>query len=114
MQLAGLLGWCHLHVRRSIGRGSRWTTTTNVIGWPDLLLWHERQRRVVAAELKTDTGRPSAEQLAVLASLEAAGIETHVWRPSQFDEIQGRLRAGARYRARTIVTGLESCAHLVQ
>jgi hypothetical protein len=88
-QLAGIAGWQHLHVRRTIGRGRKWTTSTNLAGWPDLLLW--KPGRVVAAELKSDKGKTTPEQDAVLASLAAAGVETFVWRPSDWDEIAAVL-----------------------
>lgn len=91
IELAHILGWRHLHVRRSIGKNRRWTTATNVTGWPDLLLWHERQHRVLATELKSDTGKTTPEQEAVLASLAAAGIETHIWRPADLNEIASTL-----------------------
>lgn len=87
IELAHLLGWHHLHVRRSIGKGRTWVTATNVVGWPDLLLWHEQQRRVIAAELKSEKGTVTDEQRQVLDSLAAAGLETHVWRPSDMDDI---------------------------
>lgn len=93
VEAAGALGWQHLHVRRTIGRGKRWVTATNLVGWPDLLLWHERQGRVVAIELKSEAGRATTEQLEVLRSLEAAGVETHVFRPSQWEELCSVLRA---------------------
>ena len=32
VQLAGYLGWKHLHVRRSLGRGRKWVTATNIEG----------------------------------------------------------------------------------
>lgn len=89
VELAGITGWRHLHVRRTIGRGRKWTTSTNLAGWPDLLLW--RPGRIVAAELKSDTGQVTAEQEAVLASLADAGMETFVWRPSDFDAIASTL-----------------------
>ena len=91
VELATLCGWAHLHVRRSIGKGQRWTTATNLTGWPDLLLWRG-PGEIIAAELKTDTGRVTDEQTAVLESLATAGIETHVWRPADFPEIVHALR----------------------
>lgn len=93
VELAHLLGWEVLHVRRSIGRGNRWTTTTSVKGWPDLFLWHPRHG-VLARELKTDDPRsqPTPEQVQVIASLCAAGIDAGVWRPRDFgDEIPSTL-----------------------
>lgn len=85
VQLAGILGWKVLHIRRSIGKGNRWTTTTSIVGWPDLLMWHPRHG-VLARELKTDTGKLTAEQGEVLASLCAAGVDAGVWRPADFEE----------------------------
>jgi hypothetical protein len=88
LDLAHLLGWRHMHARRSIGRGGKWTTATNVTGWPDLTMWHEKQHRVMFVELKTETGKLDPEQIEVLNSLSRAGQEIYVWRPSMFDEIR--------------------------
>ena len=95
VQLLNLTGWRHLHVRRSIGKGRKWVTATNLVGWPDLLCWHERQRRVLALELKTETGKTTAEQDAVLASLGAAGVEAMVLRPHQLQWLASWLREAA-------------------
>lgn len=87
MQLARLCGWRVLHVRKSLGRrngGRAWQTTTNIKGWPDLFMWKER--RTLAAELKSEDGTTTAEQREVLGSLRAAGVEAYVWRPSDLDE----------------------------
>lgn len=94
--LARACGWETNHVRRSIGKGRRWTTATSKVGWPDLTLW--RPGRLMFAELKTEDGKLTREQAAVLASLAKAGAEVHVWRPSQLDEIASLLgrRAGHR------------------
>lgn len=91
VELAGILGWKHLHVRRTIGRGGRWTTSTNLKGFPDLMLWHEGMRRVVAAELKSERGRLSPEQVDVLRSLRAAGMEAYVWKPSDLGDVKRLL-----------------------
>lgn len=91
IDLAHALGWRHNHTRRTVGRGHRWTTATSVIGWPDLTLWSERQQRLIFAELKTDRGRVTDDQAAVLASLERAGQEVHVWRPTDLDQIARTL-----------------------
>lgn len=90
VDLAHVLGWKHLHVRRTIGRGKKWTTSTNVVGWPDLFLWHPR-RGFAAIELKVgrDTAKP--EQVAVLASLHAAGARTLVAYPADFDVVRTLL-----------------------
>lgn len=92
IDLAHMLSWQHLHVRRSIGKGRKWVTTTNLKGWPDLLLWSPRQPgRHIAAELKSETGVVSPDQHEVLANLEAAGFETFVWRPSDLEVVQATL-----------------------
>lgn len=91
IDLAHALGWKHLHVRRSIGKGRKWVTATNV-PWPDLTLWSERQRRLIVAELKTDRGKATPGQEEVLWSLAAAGVECHVWRPADLDEVQRVLQ----------------------
>lgn len=97
VELAALNGWEHLHVRKSVGRGKKWTTTTNRKGWPDLFFWHERDQRQLAVEIKVGRDKPTSEQLETLRSLAAAGIETAVWYPAQFDEA---VQVLARRRAR--------------
>ena len=42
-------------------------------------------------ELKTEKGRLTNRQKEVLEDLEAAGNETHVWRPSDWDLARERL-----------------------
>lgn len=97
VELAGLLGWRHLHVRRSIGKGRHWVTTTNRVGWPDLLLWSTRQPgRHIAAELKVPPDDLSAEQAEVLEELGRAGFETFVWRPDDLERIQSVFTRGPR------------------
>lgn len=92
IDLAHMLGWRHNHTRRSIGRGTRWTTTTSVIGWPDLVMWSEKQQRVLFVELKSEQGKLSFEQDIVLDSLRAAGCEVYVWRPSDLEDAKQILR----------------------
>lgn len=85
-----MLGWAHLHVRRTIGRGKKWVTATNVTGWPDLYLWHPR-KGFVAIELKVGADKATPEQTAVLASLAAAGARTMVAFPHQWDDVTSLL-----------------------
>jgi hypothetical protein len=93
VHLARVFGWEHLHVRRSIGKGKRWTTSTNVVGWPDLFLWHHRHG-FAAIELKVGRNKPTAEQLAVLATLAAAGAATMVAYPADFERVRALLERG--------------------
>ena len=95
---AHLFGWRHLHVRKSIGKGKRWTTTTNVVGWPDLLLW-KPGRPFVALELKVPPNKPTAEQLDVLASLRAAGAVALVVDPDDIDMLVNLFRRRAEVEA---------------
>lgn len=93
VQLLALTGWKHLHVRRSIGKGRRWVTTTNLAGWPDLLCWKHGQ--MIAVELKSETGTTTSEQREVLGSLKDAGLEVYVWRPSDLEEAKRVLGRAA-------------------
>lgn len=92
VELAHVLGWEVMHVRRSIGKGTRWTTTTSVAGWPDLFLW--RRREMFAAELKSAKGKVTPEQTHVLHGLVEAGLSVFVWRPEDWDQIQRVLEKG--------------------
>lgn len=93
--LAKILGWNVLHIRRSIGKGHRWTTTTSIVGYPDLTLWNEKQKRIIFAELKSEHGVLTPEQIDVLHSLDRTGLETFVWRPSMLSEIKDCLTGAA-------------------
>lgn len=74
-QLCDQLGWTlNYHTLRSKGSRS---------GFPDRVLVRDR---LVAAELKTETGKPTDAQREWLDGLSAAGIETYLWRPSDLDE----------------------------
>jgi len=95
VQLAGYLGWKHLHVRRSLGRGRKWVTATNIDGWPDLHLWHETIQRAIYVELKSEAGRLRPQQIDVLGSLTRAGQEVYVLKPSDL-ELARRILSGER------------------
>lgn len=88
---AHLFGWQHLHVRRTIGRGKKWVTATNVKGWPDLFLWHPRHG-FAAIELKVKPDFPRTDQLEVLAELAAAGARTLVAYPDDWPSVESLLR----------------------
>lgn len=91
--VAHLAGWRHLHVRRTIGRGRKWVTSTNRTGWPDLFLWHPI-RGFAAFELKVKRDRATPEQLVVLAELSAAGAVAFVAYPADWDRIIAVLGGG--------------------
>ena len=82
LDLATLFNWRHYHNLYAPGSDR---------GWPDLVL--VRGSCMILAELKSDQGKLSEAQENWLGSLrEVAGLEVHVWRPSDWDEIVTRLR----------------------
>jgi hypothetical protein len=90
---AALLGWDHLHVRKSRGHrkgepGAH-QTTTNHRGWPDLLLWNRRwPDRHVVIELKRETGSLETHQKLFLPTLAAGGFEVYgPVKPRHADEV---------------------------
>lgn len=79
---ARIRGWRLYHTRDSRGSDP---------GFPDLVL--VRPPRVIFAELKTEKGKPSFDQLVWLDELNRCdGVETHLFRPSDADLISRVLR----------------------
>lgn len=76
-QLATLHGWRWYHTHDS---------RRSAPGFPDLVMVHPTQGRVVWAELKRASGRLTKDQKAWIADLEAAGQEVHVWRPTHLQD----------------------------
>lgn len=109
LEAARHLGWETMHVRKALGgRGKQgWVTPTSVKGWPDAVLWHPGGYGCLFAEFKSETGVLSDEQERVLDSLRAAGLEVHVWRPSDWSQIEARLGEPRRLRrlAGRVATG---------
>lgn len=60
-------------------------------GLPDLIA--VRGDRVIFAELKRETGKPTPEQVDALAALGEA-TEAYLWRPSDIDEVRRVLMPG--------------------
>lgn len=90
-QLAHLCGWRVLHIRRSIGKGQRWTTTTSLVGYPDLTLFRP-PRDLIFAELKVPPNKLSPEQKELLEFLGEFEIaQAVVWTPADWPEIQRML-----------------------
>ena len=82
IDLAGILGWTLYHQAFS-----KWSER----GWPYLAV--VRPPRFILAELKRESGKASNDQARWLALLSACpGIETYLWRPSEFDTIGTVLR----------------------
>ena len=73
VKLAGYLGYRVYHTYDS-RRSDK--------GWPDLAL--AKTGRFLVIEVKREDGHISTEQAGWLLALDRAGVETHVFRPSQW------------------------------
>jgi hypothetical protein len=98
-ELAVIYGWRWAHFRVARTEHGWRTPVSGPLGkgWPDLVLTRERDGRMIYAELKTDTGRLTDDQSAVLGYLMGVArlhgwLQVHIWRPRDFDEIQAALR----------------------
>lgn len=60
----------------------------SMAGFPDLVLVRDR---IIFAELKTETGRPTADQERWLEGLREAGAEVYLWKPSDWVSIEATL-----------------------
>lgn len=89
-EAAKLLKWRCLHVRKSIGKGKQWQTTTSIVGWPDLFLFHARFG-TLAIEVKVHPDKPTPEQLQCLHDLAAAGVRTLVAYPEDWQHVVDAL-----------------------
>lgn len=91
--LAAYTGWRWYHApeNRPIRTANGRVRKQNVVrGFPDLTL--VRDTELIFAELKAEKGRVRPEQTDWLNDLQAVpGVETYIWRPSDFDEIHARL-----------------------
>ena len=91
IELAHLLHWRVAHFRPALtSRGWRTPVSGDGAGFPDLLL--VRRARILAVELKSPRGRATEAQLAWLAAFSECGVETHVWQPSDWDQVVEALR----------------------
>ncbi|MBA3890146.1 MAG: VRR-NUC domain-containing protein [Gemmatimonadaceae bacterium] len=91
LDLAQLKGWKSAHFRALMDRRGRWSTPVqgDGAGFPDLLLI--KGERLIAAELKSDTGTVAPAQHEWLQAFRNAGAEVFVWRPADLDQIQEAL-----------------------
>lgn len=63
-------------------------------GFPDLVLVHPKQRRIIWRELKSETGTPTPEQKAWISTLLLVGEDVDIWRPR--DWVSGRIEKELR------------------
>jgi hypothetical protein len=83
MDAARMAGWMCVHFRPAKSQRGRWVTPmAGDKGFPDLVL--AKDGRVLLAELKTDKGKPTAEQQAWLA---AVGGHGRLWRPENWPAV---------------------------
>lgn len=82
-------GWDYYHPPKA-GVRANGSVRPVKAGFPDLTLI--RGPRLVFAELKRETGKTTPAQDAWLAALAATGVETYLWRPSDFAEVRAVLR----------------------
>lgn len=86
IDLAHYLGWTVAHFRPALTKSGKWITPVQADGkgFPDLVLVRER---IIIAELKKETGKPSPDQQKWLAAFKTANVEAYVWRPADYDDI---------------------------
>ena len=91
IDLARLNGFRCAHFRPARKADGSWATpvAADGKGFPDLEL--ARPGDLIFAELKTERGRVSPDQVAWLEQLRLAGAEAYIWKPSDFEEVSRRL-----------------------
>jgi hypothetical protein len=95
IEMAQSLGWMCVHFRPArTNAGWRTAGQGDVIGFPDVVM--VRGDRIEAWELKSEHGRPTAEQLRWLHAWDEAGAATAIYRPSDLEEIKRVLSGGKR------------------
>jgi hypothetical protein len=110
IECARLLGWRCAHFRPAkTERGWRTPVQGDGKGFPDLVLVHMRQRRVLFVELKSAAGVVAAEQQDWLQRLMfAAGpnLGVYLWRPADWicGEVERVLRGEAPVPAESSTT----------
>ena len=92
IDLANLYGWVVHHVppMRYNALGNNWGTG-GLAGMPDLTLISLKEKGVIYAELKTNSGKVAPHQVKVLSLLHRNGAEVYVWRPKDEEDIAKRL-----------------------
>ncbi len=91
IKLAQSNGWLVAHFRPMQDARGRWRTPVQAdgAGFPDLVLL--RASEAIAAELKVNWNKPSIEQWRWLSAFGAAGVESAVWKPADWEKIAERL-----------------------
>lgn len=86
LDLAKMCGWRFYHSRPAMNRAGKWATPLEGDpGFPDLLM--TKGRRLLAVELKAETGRLRPDQIKWLDALKFAGASIYVWKPKDWDTV---------------------------
>ena len=84
IELAKIYHWEYYHT---------FDSRHSAAGFPDLILIRvEGKGRIVVAECKAGKGKVTVFQEKWLQMFKECGIEAHVWRPSQWEEIVDCLK----------------------
>jgi hypothetical protein len=81
VRYANMMGWHSYHP---------FDSRRSAPGFPDLVLI--RRPRVVWAELKSQRGKLTPDQLTVFCELRACNQEIYVWRPDDWPKVERILR----------------------
>lgn len=90
IQVAKLYGWLVDHTPPMRSHSGD-IYTGGLTGKTDLVLFSQRGKGIIFAELKTETGRMSTAQCWFKDVIDMNGGEHYVWRPSDMDAIVERL-----------------------
>jgi hypothetical protein len=95
-EMAQHLGWKVAHFRPARARaGYRTPVKYDAAGYPDLTMC--RPPRVIFVEMKSQRGRIAPRQQEWLAALsQCSGIESYVWRPTEWHNITRILATDSR------------------
>jgi VRR-NUC domain len=97
VDLAHMYGYRVAHFAAAMNARGNYRTPTryDAKGFPDLVLvrndFGDQPKRLIFAELKSDTGRLSKDQALWIDDL-ASTAEAYVWRPRDWDDIVDILR----------------------
>ena len=81
IEMAKAFGWLVYHT---------WNSQHSAAGFPDLVM--VRGGRLIFAELKTEKGKVSDAQVVWIMEIGSSGTEVYIWRPSDIDYIEEKLR----------------------
>ncbi len=82
---ARLFNWRYTHFRPAMTAKGWRTAMQGDKGFPDLVL--VKPPRVIFAELKSDDGNLTADQLSWISALNSSDVECYVWRPQNWGDV---------------------------